>query len=344
MAGVWRTVTHGGCDLSFSKAQELIRLATMAARRTGVTLADIEAEFSVSRRTAQRMTDALCSSFPLTEQTTEDDRRACWRLPTRAMAALLTPTAEELSALAATRNTLRVEGMEAEARLVRQLELKVRALIPAQTSVRLEADEEALLEALGHAARPGPRRAANPSVDEAISEALKGPFLLRIRYRGRTDEAPRDRTVAPHGLLLGVRRYLVARDTAKPAGQLLHYRVEEIDQAEVLAETFVPDQGFSIQAHAEQAFGSYISEAEHGEVVWQFAPHAAAHARRYTFHPTQTLEETADGGLVVRFKASGHLEMCWHLYAWGDAVEVLAPQALREMVEGHRRGDFPALP
>jgi len=38
-------------------------------------------------------------------------------------------------------------------------------------------------------------------------------------------------------------------------------------------------------------------------------------------------------------------EICWHLYQWGDAVEVLEPEALREMVEGHRRGDFyPVLP
>jgi predicted DNA-binding transcriptional regulator YafY len=42
--------------------------------------------------------------------------------------------------------------------------------------------------------------------------------------------------------------------------------------------------------------------------------------------------------------ASGWLEMAWHLYQWGDAVEVLAPEALRRMVEGHRRSDFEALP
>jgi predicted DNA-binding transcriptional regulator YafY len=46
----------------------------------------------------------------------------------------------------------------------------------------------------------------------------------------------------------------------------------------------------------------------------------------------------------VRFTASGHLEMAWHLYQWGDAVEVLAPPALKAMVDGFRRGDFPALP
>ncbi len=36
--------------------------------------------------------------------------------------------------------------------------------------------------------------------------------------------------------------------------------------------------------------------------------------------------------------------MAWHLYQWGDKVAVLAPQALRDMVEGYRRSDFAAMP
>ena len=45
-----------------------------------------------------------------------------------------------------------------------------------------------------------------------------------------------------------------------------------------------------------------------------------------------------------RFSASGHLEMCWNLYVWGDKVEVLAPGCLRDMVHAWRRSDFPSLP
>jgi predicted DNA-binding transcriptional regulator YafY len=36
--------------------------------------------------------------------------------------------------------------------------------------------------------------------------------------------------------------------------------------------------------------------------------------------------------------------MAWHLYQWGDQVEVLAPEALRELVTPARRGDLGALP
>lgn len=48
--------------------------------------------------------------------------------------------------------------------------------------------------------------------------------------------------------------------------------------------------------------------------------------------------------MIVRFTASGFLEMSWHLYAWGDDVEVLEPSELAAMVHPYRRSDFVALP
>lgn len=67
--------------MSFAKAQDLLRLAQLAAsRRGGVSLEDICAEFDVSHRTAQRMTEALEATF--SNVTTFDDleRRRFWRL------------------------------------------------------------------------------------------------------------------------------------------------------------------------------------------------------------------------------------------------------------------------
>lgn len=330
--------------MSFAKAQDLIRLAMMATRRAGVTLDEIVEEFGCVYRSAQRMTVALEAAFPQTQTEDGDDRRRRWRIPARAVAPLLTPSAEELAALATAISELENSGLASEAASLRQLRQKVRALIPPEAGTRISVDEEALLEALGHAARPGPRPASNSAVDAAIYEALKGPFLLRFSYRTRNQNKPTMRTVAPHGLLLGVRRYLVARDRAKPAtAPLQHYRVEEIVEAEVLDESFELDRNFDIRRHAERGFGSFENAREEADVVWRFSPEAAPHARRFVFHPTQQTEDEPDGSLLVRFRASGHLEMCWHLYAWGTSVEVLQPAALREMVHAYRRS-FPALP
>ncbi len=65
------------------------------------------------------------------------------------------------------------------------------------------------------------------------------------------------------------------------------------------------------------------------DVVLRFAPEAAEDAAGWVFHPTQTMEPQADGSLIVRFHAGGVQEMCWHLFTWGSALAVVAPNELR---------------
>ena len=330
--------------MSFTKAVDLLRLAMMATSRQGVCLSDVEAEFGCVRRTAQRMILALQEAFPATDHAVGEDLRHYWRVPSRAIASLLTPTADELVSLRSAIAELDRADMHGEAMQLRSLETKVRALIPTDRTARLATDEEALLEAMGFAARPGPRPALNDAVDQAISAALKGPLQLRIAYQSRADKAPSWRTVEPLGLLLGSRRYLVGIDTQKRDGRYRHYRVEDILDAAVLTESFIYPEEFDLQSYAMRAFGSFHNDAEFGEVVWRFAPGAAERARRFQFHPTQQVTELDAGGIEVRFKASGHLEMSWHLYAWGDTVEVLQPPSLATLVHPFRRSDFAALP
>ena len=170
----------------------------------------------------------------------------------------------------------------------------------------------------------------------------KGPHQLLITYAGGHDPCRR-RLLEPHGLLLGMRRYLVAREVGGD-GRMQHFRLDRIASAQLEASSFQRDPAFNLTAHSGRAFGSYHAEAEFGEVVWRFTAKAAPVARAFTFHPAQQITEEPDGSLTVRFLASGHLEMAWHLYHWGDAVEVLAPAALKAMVDAHRRNDFPSLP
>lgn len=330
--------------MSFAKAQDILQLAMMATRRAGVTLEEIAETFSCSHRTAQRMAAAMVALFPQAESVKGEDRRTRWTIPARAIAPLLSPSSDELVALSEATALLDRAGMKQEAEHMRDLERKINALVPLGQRTRLEVDKEAVLEMLGYAMRPGPRPVAAKDVIEAIYDALKGPWLLRILYRKHEEDAPRQRIVAPYGLLLGVRRYLVGRDTSKEAGkQIRHFRVEEIYEAEVLERTFEIDSDFDLKKHAERGFGSFVNDAEFGEVIWRFLPEAADHARRYVFHPNQTIEAPDDGSLIVKFEASGYLEMAWHLYSWGNSVEVLEPKALRDMVVGYQK-KFPAMP
>ncbi len=332
--------------MSFGKAQLLIELHAMVeANRYGVTLDEVTGRFECSKRTAQRMLGRLADTFPGISARECDDGRKRWRVERGAGRGELVGLApEDLAALEAAIAAAERDGSTAEARALKRLKDKVVGLMPAKAWNRIEPDLDALLEAQGFVARPGPRPKTDDAVSAAIAEAIKGFRVLEIDYRSHRDQAHRPRRVMPYGVLTGLRRYLVAEPVDGEDRTVRTYRLDAVAAARVTEEMFERPESFDLQAFANRAFGVYQAAAEYGEVVWRFAPEAAEHARGYLFHPGQTMEDEPDGSLLVRFHAAGHLEMCWHLYTWGDKVEVVAPAALRAMVEGHRRADFPAMP
>ncbi|MDT8854693.1 WYL domain-containing protein [Paracoccaceae bacterium Fryx2] len=332
--------------MSFAKASDLLRLAEMAAsRHMGVGLQDIEDMFRVDRRTAQRMTKALEDCFPNVETHADDQRRKFWKLKASDARMMLAQGIRD-SELAAVEMSIRRaerEGATNEVRALTSLRDRLLSSMPGPHARRAEADAEAVLEANGFASRPGPHVRSDPLMLATIAEALKGPHVLTITYAGSRDNGLRERVLEPYGLLLGTRRYLVARVQGGD-GRIRHFRLDRIASVRLEPQSFLRDPGFNLEDHAARAFGSYHAEHEYGEVVWRFTPAAAEVARAFVFHPRQEISDAPDGSLTVRFQAGGWLEMAWHLYQWGDAVEVLAPEELRTLTETARRRDFNALP
>lgn len=330
--------------MSFQKAQELLKLAQMAASRyRGISLPEISEEFGVNTRTAQRMVRALENTFPSISIQTDSDRRRWWKLRDASLIGKQGIYQRELVALEMSIRRAEREGAQSEVEALQALRDRLMATLPSSHARRAEVDAEAVLEAQGYACRPGPKVKTSPLVTGAIAEALKAPFSLIIRYQGKQDAEPRDRTVEPYGMLLGTRHYLIARDPANGPG-FRRFRLDRITDAKITGQSFVREKEFDLDAYAAQSFGSYHSDAEFGQVVWRFSPDAAATAREFLFHPDQVMTDQADGGLIVTFRASGWVEMAWHLCQWGKAVDVIAPIQLREITESSQKGSTGVLP
>ena len=327
--------------MSFTKARDLIDLAKMAhARHGGVTLEEICDRFQVTHRTAQRMTVALEDTFSGIENPIRPDRRKAWKLPDPVPAALTPPVDESIEALDFAIREARDADRHRHARTLMRLRDDLLQRVPGARARAAETDAEAILQSVGRVARPGPRGRIDPAVADAVYDALRGPYRLRMRYRSQGGDV-RERDVEPLGVLLGPRSYLVARvpeDTA-----FRHFRMDRILAAESTDEWIALDPAFDINAHASEAFGSYHDPAQIGSVAWKFSPRAAQAASEFLFHPEQEQETLPDGSLIVRFTACGWLEMAWFLYQWGEEVEVLEPAGLRDLVHPGRR-DFGILP
>jgi predicted DNA-binding transcriptional regulator YafY len=152
---------------------------------------------------------------------------------------------------------------------------------------------------------------------------------VRLHYRARGTGAL-SRLVCPYGFLYGNRHYLVAYRMSDQVRDYRLFSLANSEKAEITESSFQRRKSFSLRAFAERSFGAFLEEPF--DVVWRFSPKAAADARQFLFHPTQTFEDQPDGSLIVRFRAGGALEMCWHRFTWGEDVEILKSQRLRSMM------------
>jgi len=314
----------------YENAERLLQLAfQMQATRSGVSLVDIQAEFDVGRRTAERLRDAVLRVFPQSEEVAGSDVLKRWRIPPGVLNKLAAFEADELVELELAAERLRREGLAPRARTVDGLRTKLQALLTATASARVGPDLEALLEAEGHAMRPGPRPAISDDLLRTLRQALLGCEVLRLQYRKRTTRRTTVVELEPHGLLFGQRHYLVALPAGGTANVAKLYALANVELATPTGAFFVRRGDFDLGAYAARSFG--VFQETPVEALWIFSPAAAMDAREYHFHATEQKRDLPDGSVEVRFTAGGMLEMAWHLFTWGSAVQVVRPRGLRKL-------------
>ena len=226
---------------------------------------------------------------------------------------------------------LRRENMHAQADSAERVLAKIRALMKREAAAKLEPDLEALTEAEGLAMRPGPKPKIDREILRTLREAIITRRKVRINYLYRGSRKRRYQTVHPYGFLYGKRHYLVAWSELDGAKDFRNFALSNIEKIELLNQSFARKPDFSIGKYAENSFG--VFQEKPVDVVWKFTPKAARDASEFLFHPNQVIEPRKDGSLVVRFRAGGLLEMSWHLFTWGEEVEVIKPKRLASMLQ-----------
>lgn len=316
------------------KAAKILELAMeFRASHAGLTLDDIGARLGVSERTAHRLRDAVAQVFPSLDFRLGDDGRKYWYLPTNTVDRLVDVSADDLSLLASAAGLMTAHGNDDSADRLRRLATRIAALIPPKLAMRLEPDVEALMEAEGIAHRPGPRPIISGDVLATLRQAIKAGRRLAITYRAKRGAGPRQRrTIEPYGLLLGARTYLVGHDPGQGNGPFLRlFAVSGIEAASLEDMPFTRDPAVSMAGFAAESFGVFHEDPI--DVVWRFQGDAARDAAAFAFHPRQIVTTAPDGSVTVRFRAGGLLEMCWHLFTWGDSVEIVEPASLKQRYE-----------
>jgi predicted DNA-binding transcriptional regulator YafY len=300
----------------------------MAGSAEGLTLDEMARDLGLGRRTVERMRDAVLQLFPAAEEVSDPPYKR-WRIRGGLSAFEQAPTTAELVELTRAAQGLRAAGEAGRAGALESLERKLKSAMRSTTLNRLAPDLEALVRAETIAIQAGPR----PGADEAVLATIRGAVLaqapLGFTYSRPGAEARR-RSVAPCGVMFGRANYLVAAD--RDSGRVQTFRLDRMSAVETQPGMAPPPPDFDLAVFASQSFGIYQDEIE--DVVLQVSPSGAAEARGWRWHPTQTLEDLADGSVIVRFRASGMRELAWHLFTWGEQVTIVAPQRLKAVMAG----------
>lgn len=311
--------------MRLEKLADLVELARhLASSAEGLTLDEMAKVANVSRRTAERMRDALEYVFPQLEEVPDPPTKR-FRIPNGLDGFSQAPTTEELLELSKAAAQLRAAGAEPRAAVLESLERKVRAATKARALRRLAPDVEALVRAEAIAVQAGPRPFEDENLIAELRHALTAMKAVSFRYMGGRTPGER-RTVVPFGLMFSRMNYLVGAE--RGGDQPRNWRLDRIAEIEVLEAPGIPPAEFNLQDYAVRSFGIYQDDVQ--DVILRITGEGVEDALRWRFHPHQQVEQQADGAVIVSFHASGMLELAWHLFTWADKVEVLSPALLRD--------------
>lgn len=170
------------------------------------------------------------------------------------------------------------------------------------------------------------------STIEIITQAWVESRKLQIVYRALDARHALTHTVAPlliEPSLWSDSTYLIAR--LERTGKPIPFKIERIEQAILLPETFAAEAGFDEQTLLEYAWGIWYSENEPVIVELRFAPgQPTRRVKETVWHPKETVTDTPDGGCLWSAPVAEWQEMLPWIRGWGADCEVVRPRALRQ--------------
>jgi len=161
-----------------------------------------------------------------------------------------------------------------------------------------------------------------------VTDAWARRRSVRMSYRSARRSRTREVVVDPYFLepsAAGYATYLIAYSHTHES--MRTFKVERIASAEMLPRHFEVPPDLDLDGLLASAWGIIWGEGQ--TVKLRFSPEVAWRARESRWHPTQALDDLDDGGCVLTLTVASLMEVGRWVRSWGDGVEVLEPEELR---------------
>jgi proteasome accessory factor B len=303
------------------------------ASRTGLTLDDMAAQLGVVPRSVQRYLRDLEAAGWAEPAEPLDDGRKRWRASAdarRDISLSVAPTEllAQRIALQATEPVL--AGTELHDAL-RSLTGKVEAAMPG----KLRSLVASAQRAFPVVARPGRNTQPGPEVMEDLLQAYLEHRVLQAEYRALSHGGAVKHYRLEPVALFHHRGALYLGAFAGSHDKPLRFAVDRFVDVTLTDERFTPPETYSEQQFVEQSFG--VFDGDPLSICVRFDAAVAPGVRERRWHPTQTLTELPDGGVEVRFVASGWPEIRAWVLGYGRLAELIEPAERRREIAGELR-------
>ncbi len=167
------------------------------------------------------------------------------------------------------------------------------------------------------------------SVLETIALCWAEQHKVRIWYRSPRSGRLHERTLSPYLLEPSATGGLYVIGYDDWAEDMRTFKLERLERAERLSDTYAIPENFNPAEHLADAWGIMTGD-EPTTIELRFTPEVAAYIMERVWHSSQELTTLADGSIRMRVRVSDPREMRPWIRSWGAEVEVLTPTELRD--------------
>ena len=158
-----------------------------------------------------------------------------------------------------------------------------------------------------------------------VRQAVQEHRMIRMRYRASGESTSHDRTICPQALLYAEHMWYVIR-FIEP-GNLRRYRLDRIEQVELLDECFEPEA--DVLAQMMQHGRAFASDTTRRMTV-RYSPKIARWVAE-----REGRKVDADGSLTLEHPVADDTWAVRHVLQYGPEAEVLGPPEVRAMIRTH---------
>jgi predicted DNA-binding transcriptional regulator YafY len=172
---------------------------------------------------------------------------------------------------------------------------------------------------------------APEAVFKAVLEGCLKKKCLSFTYYSPAAEEKRERTVEPYHLLnyMGT-WHLIGHCHLRD--EIRDFALSRISETKVLSKSFKTPADFDFKKYFLSTFGLYKGKSTK-EVTLRFTPEKSKWIKDQIWHKDQKVKLLKDGSLEISFPVSDFSEIKREILKHGDAVEVIKPKNLRNLIK-----------